>query len=111
MGTSAVTLSNTKNETSRSVHHALQLREQSARKADKDRTGIINAREDKRLNQALISKRIKKAPNFANTPQVKKRRPTNIANVGGHRKVRIKCDAKVFDFGRRLKDAGAHIQR
>jgi hypothetical protein len=111
MGTNAVTLSNTKNETSRSVHHALQLREQSARKADKDRTGIINAREDKRLNQALISKRIKKAPNFANTPQVKKRRPTNIANVGGHRKVRIKCDAKVFDFGRRLKDAGAHIQR
>ena len=94
MGTSAVTLSNTKNETSRSVHHALQLREQSARKADKDRTGIINAREDKRLNQALISKRIKKAPNFANTPQVKKRRPTNIANVGGHRKVRIKCSVR-----------------
>ena len=53
MGTSAVTLSNTKNETSRSVHHALQLREQSARMADEERTGIINAREDKRLNQAL----------------------------------------------------------
>ena len=30
----AVTLSNTKNETRRSVHHALQLREQSARMAD-----------------------------------------------------------------------------
>ena len=56
-----------KNKTSRSVHHALQLREQSARVADEERTGIINAREDKRLNQARGSKRIKKAPNFANT--------------------------------------------
>ena len=56
-----------KNKTSRSVHHALQLREQSARVADEERTGIINAREDKRLYQALGSKRIKKAPNFANT--------------------------------------------
>ena len=107
----SINLPSTRNETSRSVHNALQLREQSVREADEERTGIINTREDKRLNEALGGKRIKKTPNFANTPQVKKRRPTNIANVGGHRKVRIKCDAKVFDFGRRLKDAGAHIQR
>ena len=90
MGMNAVTLSNTKNETSRSVHHAMQLREQSARKVDEERTSIINAREDKILNQALSSKRIEKAPNFANTPQVKQRGPTNIANVGGHRKLRNK---------------------
>ena len=99
MGTNAVTLSNTKNETSRSVNHALQLREQSARKADEERLNW------KKRNW------IKKAPNFANTPQVKKRGPTNVANEGGHCKVRIKCGAKVFDFGRRLKDGGAHIQR
>jgi hypothetical protein len=102
MGANAVTLPNTKNETSGRVHHALQLREQSVREADEERTGIINTREDKRLNEALGGKRIKKTPNFANTPQVKERGPTNIANVGGHRKVRIKCDAKVFYFGRRL---------
>ena len=89
MGTNAVTLSNTKNETSRSVHHALQLREQSVREA-KEGTGIIDTREDKRLNEALGGKRIKKTPNFANTPQVKERGPTNIANVGGHRKLRNK---------------------
>jgi hypothetical protein len=58
MGTNAVTLPNEKNETSRSVHHALQLREQSARKTDEERTCIINTREDKRLNQAFNSKRI-----------------------------------------------------
>jgi hypothetical protein len=98
----SINLPSTRNETSRSVHNALQLREQSARKVDEERTSIINAREDKILNQALSSKRIEKAPNFANTPQVKQRGPTNIANVGGHRKVRIKCDAKVFYFGRRL---------
>ena len=101
MGTSAVTLSNTKNETSRSVHHALQLREQSVREA-KEGTGIIDTREDKRLNEALGGMRIEKTPNFANTPQVKERGPTNVANVGGHHKVRIKCDAKLFYFGRRL---------
>jgi hypothetical protein len=67
--------------------------------ADEERTGIINAREDKRLNQALGSKRIKKAPNFANTPQVKERGPTNIANVGGHRKVN-RMLRQGFDFGR-----------
>jgi hypothetical protein len=39
MGTNAVTLPNTNNETSRSVHHALQLRDQSARKTDEERTG------------------------------------------------------------------------
>ncbi len=60
MVTNAVTLTNAKNETSRSVHHALQLREQSARKTDEERKGIINTREDKRLNQALSNKRIKK---------------------------------------------------
>jgi hypothetical protein len=58
MGTNAVFLPNTKNETSRSV---LQLRKQSAKKTEVERTGIINAREDKRLNQALNSKRIKKS--------------------------------------------------
>ncbi len=71
MGTNAVSLPHTKNETSGSVYHALQLREQSARKTSEERTGIVNAREDKRLNKALSSKRIKKAPNFFNTPQVK----------------------------------------
>jgi hypothetical protein len=111
MGTNAVTLPNTKNETCGRVNHALQLREQSVREAKEERTGITNAREDKRLNQALSGKRIMKAPNFANTPQVKERGPTNVANEGGHCKVRIKCGAKVFDFGRRLKDGGAHIQR
>jgi hypothetical protein len=111
MGTNAVSLPHTKNETSGSVYHALQLREQSARKTNEKRTGIVNAREDKRLNQALSSKRIEKAPNFANTPQVKERGPTNIANVEGHRKMRIKCDAKVFDFSSRVKNAGAHVQR
>jgi hypothetical protein len=61
----------------------LQLREQSARKTSEERTGIVNAREDKRLNKALGSKRIMKAPNFANKPQVKEGGPKNIANVGG----------------------------
>ena len=83
------------------VTHALQLREQSVREA-KEGTGIIDSREDKRLNEALGGMRIEKTPNFANTPQVKERGPTNVANVGGHHKVRIKCDAKVFYFGRRL---------
>jgi hypothetical protein len=92
MGTNAVTLPSTKNETSGRVHHALQLREQSVREADEERTGIINASEDKRLNQVHSGKRIEKAPNFANTPQVKEREPTDVANVGRHRKVRIKCD-------------------
>ena len=101
MGANAVTLPNTKNETSGRVHHALQLREQSVREA-KEGTGIIDTREDKRLNEALGGMRIEKTPNFANTPQVKERGPTNVANVGGYHKVRIKCDAKVFYFGRRL---------
>ena len=83
------------------VTHALQLREQSVREA-KEGTGIIDTREDKRLNEALGGMRIEKTPNFANTPKVKERGPTNVANVGGHHKVRIKCDAKVFYFGRRL---------
>ncbi len=48
----------------------------------------------------MLGARIKKAPNFANTPQVKERGPTNIVNVAGHRKLRIECYAKVFDFGR-----------
>jgi hypothetical protein len=100
MGTNAVSLPHTKNETSGSIYQALQLREQSARKTSEERTGIVNSREDKRLNKALSSKRIKKALNFANTPQVKERGPTNIANVGGNRKMRIKSDAKVFDFSR-----------
>jgi hypothetical protein len=104
MGRNAVTLPHTKNESSRSVYHALQLTEQSARKTNEERTGIVNAKEDKRLNQALSSKRIEKAPNFVNTSQVKERGPTNIANVGGRRKMRIKCEAKVFDFSRRLKN-------
>ena len=86
----SINLPSTRNETSRSVHNALQLREQSAKMADEERTGIINAREDKRLNQALSGKRIMKAPNFANTPQVKQRGPTNIANVGWRRKLRNK---------------------
>ena len=111
MGTNAVSLPHTKNETSGSVYHALQLREQSARKTNEERTGIVNTRENERLNKALSSKRIEKAPNFANTPQVKEGGPTNIANVGGHRKMRIKSDAKVFDFSGRLKNAGAHFQR
>ncbi len=71
MGTNAVSLPHTKNETSGSVYHALQLREQSARKTNEERTCIVNTREDERLNKALSSKRIEKAPNFANTPQVK----------------------------------------
>jgi hypothetical protein len=39
MGTNAVSLPHTKNETSGSVYHALQLREQSARKTNEERTG------------------------------------------------------------------------
>jgi hypothetical protein len=43
MGTNAVSLPHTKNETSGSIYHALQLREQSARKTGEKRTGIHQA--------------------------------------------------------------------
>ena len=55
MGTNAITLPNTKNKTSGRVHHALQLREQSVREADEERTGIIDTREDKRLRLQIYS--------------------------------------------------------
>jgi hypothetical protein len=61
MGRNAVSHPNTKNETSGSVYHALQLRKQSAKKTIKERTGIVNVREDKRLNKALpIRHKLKK---------------------------------------------------